>query len=62
MYQGDFKNYVVRMLNVSSRTVTTLAGGTGVSGSADGVKSTARFTSPVGVSLNALGTFAVVVS
>lgn len=59
--QVDYWNHVVRRVAVSSATVTTLAGLPGNPGSVDGVGTTARFSNPVGVSVDSARTFAVVV-
>ncbi len=59
--QADNTNYMIRHIDVSSGTVTTLAGST-IPGSADGVGAAARFALPRGVAMDAAGTVAIVVS
>jgi hypothetical protein len=60
--QTDFANHIIRHFDISSGTVTTLAGLALASGSDDAVGSNARFYLPYGVALNAAWTFALVVS
>lgn len=55
---GDMSNYRVRLVDIVTGQVTTLAGAT--SGFSDGVGTAARFSGPVGVSINAAGTVALV--
>lgn len=55
-------NHVVRRVSISSGLVTTLAGTAGISGSLNAVGAAARFNAPVGVAVDAAGTFALVVS
>jgi len=59
---ADTYNNLVRRLVISSGSVTTLAGSAGTSGSTDGVGALATFTSPRGISVDAYGSFALVVS
>jgi sugar lactone lactonase YvrE len=55
IYVADTGNHVIRVLSTSG-AVTTLAGSPGLSGSADGSGSAARFSSPAGVTVTADGT------
>jgi hypothetical protein len=48
----EWGNHTVRKLVVSSGAVTTVAGLAGVSGSADGSGSAARFKNPIGITLD----------
>ena len=57
---ADAGSHTIRLINVSSSAVTTLAGNAGASGSADGLRSTAMFNAPSGIAMNAPGTLAVV--
>ncbi len=59
--QADQFNHGIRHIDLSSGTVTTLAGGYG-GGYADGVGSAAMLYVPMGVAMDAAGTFAIVVS
>ena len=49
LYVADEENCTIRKIVISSRVVTTLAGSAGVSGSADGTGSDARFYGPFGI-------------
>ena len=55
LYVADTSNHVIRKV-APGGVVTTLAGQPGVSGSADGVGSAARFNSPSGVAVSTVGT------
>jgi hypothetical protein len=56
LYIGDFNNNVIRLLNLSSSAVSTIAG-TGSAGPPhDGTGANATFWLPAGVALNAAGT------
>ncbi len=56
VYIADMGNHRIRQVSISTGDVTTLAG-TGVSGvTADGSASTAQFSSPRGLAVNAAGT------
>ena len=57
--KGDSGNNSIRLITISSRSVSTIAGGT--VGYADGVGSLARFDRPLGVVIDPTGTFALVV-
>lgn len=57
---ADTGNHTLRALVVATGSVTTLAGGAGSPGSADGAGSAARFRYPRGVALSADGTLALV--
>lgn len=54
VYVADTFNHTIRVVN-SAGTVTTLAGSPGVSGIADGIGATARFTYPSGVAVDFSG-------
>jgi len=60
--QTDSSNQLIRHIIVSSGAVSTLAGLAGTSGSSNGIGTNARFRDPLGIALDAAGTFAVVVS
>ena len=57
VYVADYSNHLIRAIAVSSKTVTTLAGGGSAggtaSGYADGVGSAALFKYPIGVAVDA---------
>ena len=56
LYVCDTENHSIRMINVATSTVTTLAGGGPTQpGTANGVGTGARFRSPYGLSLDAAG-------
>ena len=59
--QVENGNHLIRRLVLSSGVVSPLAGLAGSIGSTNGVGTNARFTSPIGIALDAAGTFAVVV-
>ena len=59
--QGDRSNHLIRLLVLSSGVVSTLAGQAGSPGSTNGIGTNARFNGPIGIALDATGTFAVVV-
>ncbi|MAG34976.1 MAG: hypothetical protein CL878_01800, partial [Dehalococcoidia bacterium] len=54
VYVSDFSNHTIRRITASG-VVTTLAGSAGISGSADGTSSSARFNGPVGVAVAGTG-------
>ena len=54
VYIADTGNNTIRKITPAG-VVTTLAGTAGMSGSADGTGSAARFTSPIGIALDAAG-------
>lgn len=67
--KADFFNNAVRRIDLSSGSVTTLAGNYNIGGGppnnggrADGVGTLATLLKPTGISLNSAGTFALVVS
>ncbi len=60
--QTDQNNNLIRRINVSSGSVTTLAGIALSMGSTNGVGTAARFNSPYGVAMDDTGTVAIVVS
>ena len=60
--QADCSNQLVRHIVISSGLVSTLAGTSGTSGSANGLGTAASFSSPTHAVMDAAGTFAIVVS
>ena len=59
-FVGDTNNNLIRVIALSSNAVSTLAGTPGVSGSADGLGSSASFNLPQGLTIHALGVWALV--
>lgn len=60
LYVMDTNSSTLRKVVVSTRTVTTLAGSAGVSGSSDGTGTAARFSRPQGVAVDRTDTAYVV--
>ncbi len=60
--QADQRNHLIRRIDLSTGTVTTLAGVAFSAGSTNGVGTAARFNVPVSVALDAAGTVLIVVS
>lgn len=61
--KADSSNCAIRSINLTTNTVTTVAGSPPYTcGSDDGVGTGATFNYPSGVAVNSAGTFAVVVS
>lgn len=58
---GDYGNAVVRLMVVSTKIVSTLAGVAGAPGFADGSATVARFADPTGIAMDPAGTFALIV-
>lgn len=61
LLQADYYNCVIRSIDLTTNTLTTLAG-SGTAGHADGVGAAARFLLPTGIAHNSAGTRALVVS
>jgi sugar lactone lactonase YvrE len=55
VYVADTDNHTIRKIVASTGAVTTFAGAAGISGSADGVGSDARFNNPSGVAVDGAG-------
>jgi sugar lactone lactonase YvrE len=55
VYVADTDNHTIRKIVASTGAVTTFAGAAGVSGSAEGVGSAARFNNPSGVAVDGTG-------
>lgn len=61
-HQADTANGAIRIVDVASGLVTTLAGSTSQTyGHADGAGTAATFYNPIGIAMDAAGTFALVV-
>ena len=58
--QADSDNHLLRLVNLTSGLVTTLAGGA-ASGRADGVGTAATFNNPRSVAVDAAGSTAIIV-
>ena len=52
LYVAEFGNHTIRRIKLSNFEVTTIAGGAGVTGDADGTGTAARFNTPEGVALD----------
>lgn len=57
LYVTDSLNHAIRVINLATRRVTTLAGFAGLSGSTDGIGSGARFSSPSGINTDGINVF-----
>ena len=55
LFVADSSNHTIRKIVISSGVVTTLAGTAGTSGSADGTGASARFNSPIGLTIDNAG-------
>ena len=60
--QADSENDLIRRVDVSTGTVTTLAGVHDAQNLADGVGTSAEFDTPWGIAVNGANNFALVVS
>ena len=60
--QADTGNHLIRRVDISTGTVTTLAGFDGILGSANGLGTLSSFYQPQAVDMDAAGTVALVVS
>lgn len=58
--QADSGNHIIRLINVTSHNVSTLAGSPGVATFANGLLSLAAFSSPKGVAFDGFGNVLVV--
>ena len=59
--QAERGNHVIRHIVLSSGVVSTLAGQAGVGGYFDDVGTNAQLYRPIGIALDAAGTFALIV-
>jgi hypothetical protein len=60
--QADFGNQLIRFIDFSTRTITTLAGRQGITSPfSDGVGTVATFAAPACIALNGAGTVALLV-
>jgi hypothetical protein len=57
---GDYNNYLIREIILSTASVSTLAGVAGVSGATNGMGTHSKFNRPVGVSISPDGLYALV--
>ena len=60
--QSDAYNHIIRRIVLSSSLVSTLAGASGATGSMNGIGTAASFHTPYGITIDAAGTVALVVS
>ena len=60
--QVDHYNHLIRRIDLSPGLVSTLAGSNGTFGSVNGFGTSSLFRNPLGVSMDATGTIALVVS
>ena len=58
----DVGAHTIRFIDISARALTTLAGKSGSSGFTNGRGTQAAFNRPQGITLDATGTFAIIVS
>lgn len=52
LYVTDFNNHTIRMINIATKAVTTLAGSPGSAGSSNGIQSAALFNGPASIATN----------
>ena len=52
LYVTDFNNHTIRMINIATQAVTTLAGSPGSAGSSNGIQSAALFNGPANIATN----------
>jgi DNA-binding beta-propeller fold protein YncE len=57
---ADFRNHLIRRINITTASVSTLAGTSGSTGSTNGVGTISQFYYPTGVAISADGTYALV--
>lgn len=57
LYVADFDNHTIRKIEISTGIVTTIAGGSGVWGSDDGVGLSARFAFPSGITTDGVNLY-----
>jgi sugar lactone lactonase YvrE len=57
IYVSDWVNHTIRRISGPSRTVTTVAGVAGISGTTDGISSNARFNRPRSIQVDPLGIY-----
>ena len=60
--QVDMFSAIIRLIDMPTGTVTTLAGVAGINGYLDGIGSDVRFYFPTSVALDAAGGVAIIVS
>lgn len=61
-FVADSSNHILRRINISTGAVATISGQGGVSGTSDGLGTAAKFGLPYGISLDAVGSTALIVS
>jgi len=59
LYIADSNNHIIRKMVIATGEVTTLAGGPGLSGSTDGIGSSARFNWPGGITTDGTNLYVV---
>ena len=52
LYLSDTGNHVIRLIDISSKNVTTLAGNSGLAGNSEGPSTSAFFSYPTGIAVN----------
>jgi sugar lactone lactonase YvrE len=57
LYLTDSRNHTIRQVVIATGVVTTLAGSAGISGSADGTATAARFSGPGGITTDGINLF-----
>lgn len=60
IYLAGFRNQTIRKIDLSNNSITTIAGGSGLQGNADGTFANARFRNPIGITIDGSGDLFVV--
>ena len=57
LYVADYRDHTIRMINIATAAVTTLAGSPGNPGTIDGIGSDARFSAPTGITTDGINLY-----